>query len=764
MIHTRTPRRRLAAAVVAVLAATGTGLTAPAAAVGAPAAAPSAAPATATAPAVVPYPVGRADLVGAGTTGFMTWTLDDRGHHAVWTRYSDGRRQEPWPGDDLVTVAHASDVAVRVTPDEYVTLRDMTTDQDVLSFSSGVAGRDGRYVGAVGRTAFVKVPHASGGHDVHLLSRGDGGVLADRTVTGLPKDARDPVVRQGTSDTALLTYLTGTGAGARRHWATVDLATAALTKTAPLPGAPDRQPSIALSGGHVAWLESGAGGAATAVVTERGPATGTRRIALPAGVDSVGLAGDWLTYAQSRGYEERNPSPAYAVTARHLGNGTTRKLMDDMTLSAVAPDGALVVQGGTIDGGEGLYRIVPGTGGVPAVTRVASSGLSTKVTLLGHDVPKVVDLDRTGGRFTMVWRLSRSEVEMRVKIRNTRTGETLSDDVLPLDVPEYDPHAAPYTWEGRLAWNGTRDLWTGASDGPYTWEITAKPLNGIGPELRSSGSFTATRKPGLHDYDADGSPDVLSRDAAGRLWIGDTLFSPYADRLDQNPGLLVGGGWQVYDRIEAAGNLGGSAVSDVVARDRSGALWLYRGTGDGRAPLGGRTWIGGGWGTYDTFTGGSDLTGDGRPDLVAADRTGVLWLHPATGDTSAPFGARKRIGGGWGAYNQLTATGNIGGGTAGDLVARDKDGVLWLYLGRGDGTFAPRARIGGGWNAYGHLVGIGDADRDGRPDLYASRTDGNPANVVLYKGTGDWKQPFRPASTVSVYSTTGNDPARNLYL
>ncbi|WP_411077010.1 FG-GAP repeat domain-containing protein [Streptomyces sp. cmx-10-25] len=761
MIRTRTSRRRLAAAVVAVLAATGTGLTTPATATGAPAAAPSAV-ATA-APTVVPYPAGRVHLVGAGTTGFMTWTVDDRGPHAVWTRHSDGRRHEPWPGDDLVTVARASDVAVRVTRDEYVTLRDMTTDQDFLSFWSGVAGHDGRYAGAVGRTVLVKVPNASGGHDVHLLSRGDGGGLANRTVTGLPKDARDPLVREGTSDTALLTYLTGTGEGERRHWATVDLASAALTKTALLPGDPNGQPVLALSAKHVARLEFSARGAATAVVTERGSTTAPRRIALPLGVDSVGLVGDWLTYAQSRGYEERNPSPAYAVTARHLGNGTTRKLMDDMTLSAAAPGGALVVQGGTIDGGEGLYRIVPGTGGVPAVTRVASSGLSTRVTLLGHDIPKVVDLDRTGGRFTMVWRLSRSEVEMRVKIRNTRTGETLSDNVLPLNVPEYDPHAAPYTWEGQLTSGMTSDLYTGAPGGPYTWEITAKPLNGIGPELRSSGSFTVTRRPGLHDYDADGSPDVLSRDTAGRLWNGDAFFSRFGEQLDQAPGRLVGSGWQVYDRIEAGGNLGGTGVSDVVARDRSGVLWLYRGTGDAKAPLGGRTRIGGGWGTYDKLAGGSDLTGDGRPDLVAADRAGALWLHPATGNASAPFGARKRIGGGWGAYNQVAATGNIGGGTAGDLVARDRDGVLWLYLGKGDGTFAPRTRIGGGWGAYGHLVGIGDADRDGRPDLYVSSADGNYADVALHRGTGDWKRPFRSRSTVAAYMM-GDELDRNLYL
>ncbi|MGJ7420712.1 FG-GAP repeat domain-containing protein, partial [Streptomyces cinereoruber] len=105
--------------------------------------------------------------------------------------------------------------------------------------------------------------------------------------------------------------------------------------------------------------------------------------------------------------------------------------------------------------------------------------------------------------------------------------------------------------------------------------------------------------------------------------------------------------------------------------------------------------VGGGWQVYDRLAGGSDLNGDGRADLVATDKAGDLWLYKGTGNASAPFAARTKIGFGWGIYNQITAVGNIAGAAAGDLVARDKDGVLWLYLGKGDGTFAARTKIGG---------------------------------------------------------------------
>ncbi|MFD4152934.1 FG-GAP repeat domain-containing protein, partial [Streptomyces hydrogenans] len=201
--------------------------------------------------------------------------------------------------------------------------------------------------------------------------------------------------------------------------------------------------------------------------------------------------------------------------------------------------------------------------------------------------------------------------------------------------------------------------------------------------------------------------------------------------------------WQAYDRIEATGNIAGAAAPDLVARDRAGVLWLYLGKGDGTFTA--RRQIGGGWNAYAQLTSGSDLTGDGRPDLVATDRSGRLWLYRSTGSLSAPFAARRLIGtGGWQGYDRLAATGNLAGGPAGDLVARDRAGVLWLHLGKGDGTFTARTRIGGGWQGYDDLIGSGDVDRDGRPDLYVADVAYGNLSPGFYRGTGAWQTPFRP--------------------
>ncbi|MFB8047451.1 FG-GAP repeat domain-containing protein [Streptomyces hydrogenans] len=247
-----------------------------------------------------------------------------------------------------------------------------------------------------------------------------------------------------------------------------------------------------------------------------------------------------------------------------------------------------------------------------------------------------------------------------------------------------------------------------------------------------------------HDIDADGYPDLLGRDASGTLWRDSAA--------DGRPRASAGTGWQGYDKIEVVGDAivsdgSDNYAADVVARDAAGVLWLHQ--GDGKGGFLPRTRIGGGWQTYDRIAGGSDFTGDGRADLVGSDKTGALYLYEATGDIGYPYETRKKIGDGWGVYNQLTAVGDIGGAAGGDLVARDKDGLLWLYLGKGDGTFTARKPIGGGWQVYGQLTGAGDVNHDGRADLFAHESA--TGRVYLYTGTGDWHAPFAKKAVSDVH-------------
>ncbi|MFF8593011.1 FG-GAP-like repeat-containing protein [Streptomyces sp. NPDC015220] len=164
--------------------------------------------------------------------------------------------------------------------------------------------------------------------------------------------------------------------------------------------------------------------------------------------------------------------------------------------------------------------------------------------------------------------------------------------------------------------------------------------------------------------------------------------------------------WVVPAATSSPGpDLTGDGRPDLVARDNSGILWLYKGTGTATTPYATRTKIGGGWNTYNSLTSTGDLTGDGRSDLIARDNSGVLWLYKGTGTATTPYATRTKIGGGWNTYNALSGSGDLTGDGQPDLIARDNSGILWLYKGTGTATtpYATRTKIGGGWNTYNAL-------------------------------------------------------------
>ncbi|WP_030193854.1 VCBS repeat-containing protein [Streptomyces sp. NRRL S-87] len=153
--------------------------------------------------------------------------------------------------------------------------------------------------------------------------------------------------------------------------------------------------------------------------------------------------------------------------------------------------------------------------------------------------------------------------------------------------------------------------------------------------------------------------------------------------------------------VAGPGDLTGDGRGDLLSRDAFGLLFLHPGdgTGTGFTP---RVRVGAGWDAYDVLTGAGDVTGDGRPDLVARSG-GTLYLFPGTGSATAPFGARTTIGTGWSGYTRLASPGDLDGDGRADLVARDTAGSLYRYSATGRGgtaTFAARVLIGGGWNAY----------------------------------------------------------------
>ncbi|MFI1204620.1 FG-GAP-like repeat-containing protein [Streptomyces sp. BHT-5-2] len=180
------------------------------------------------------------------------------------------------------------------------------------------------------------------------------------------------------------------------------------------------------------------------------------------------------------------------------------------------------------------------------------------------------------------------------------------------------------------------------------------------------------------------------------------------------------------------GDMTGDGRPDMVAVDDAGRLRLYSGRGDGTFTGGHRVIGTGGWsGAAVTHRG--DYTGDGREDLIARIG-GELWLYPNNGDGT--LGARVRIGSGLPADSQIVSVGDLTGDGHPDLVA-GYDDKLWLYPGdpADKPHLKPRIQIGArGWAPM-TLTAPGDATGDGRPDLLVRES--TSGILWLYRGRPD---------------------------
>ncbi|MER6919726.1 FG-GAP repeat domain-containing protein [Streptomyces spiralis] len=220
---------------------------------------------------------------------------------------------------------------------------------------------------------------------------------------------------------------------------------------------------------------------------------------------------------------------------------------------------------------------------------------------------------------------------------------------------------------------------------PYQCNVS----HGVGTKM-----FTLASDTGL-----DNRPDMLAVCKDGVLTSG------------SDGQYTIGKGWGIYNTLVGPGDLTGDGKGDLLARDTSGYLYLYRSTTEQFPPsvpvFASRVKVGSGWGVYDRIVGAGDYTGDGRADIVARTSAGDLYLYAGTGSTSAPFKPRLKVGPGWQIYSKLAAIGDVDGDGRGDLLAADRSGNLYRYsstgVATGSGAFRARVLIGGGWNIYREL-------------------------------------------------------------
>ncbi|MFI8509850.1 peptidoglycan DD-metalloendopeptidase family protein [Streptomyces sp. NPDC085460] len=127
-----------------------------------------------------------------------------------------------------------------------------------------------------------------------------------------------------------------------------------------------------------------------------------------------------------------------------------------------------------------------------------------------------------------------------------------------------------------------------------------------------------------------------------------------------------------------------------------------------------------------------DINRTGVADYLARDADGDLFAYMGKGDGT--FTGATKIGWGWDKYDMVIGAGDINNTGNPDVLARDKSGNLFAYMGKGDGTFTGATKIGGGWNKYDLIVGVGDINNTGVADIIARDANGD---LWAHMGVGD---------------------------
>ncbi|MEU9960199.1 trypsin-like serine protease [Streptomyces sp. NPDC050982] len=261
--------------------------------------------------------------------------------------------------------------------------------------------------------------------------------------------------------------------------------------------------------------------------------------------------------------------------------------------------------------------------------------------------------------------------------------------------------------------------------GIVSWGVAGCTGKGAYPVFTKVSSYAWAAQPRVDDTDLtyDGRADLLARTPSGGLFQQNSNGTSLAQRAYQ------GNGWQTATWVLQA-DLDRDFYQDLIVRDKTDGK-LYRSYMDHAA--GDWTWmqISSVWGGYKSYAIPGDMTGDARPDLLAVDADGSVYLYPGRGNGQF-YGKVKVVSGSW-KNVKIFGHGDLSGDGKPDLLVRSTDGTLWLYRGTGKEKTPWSARIKArtGWN-FTSYVSNGDVTGDGVADIMARDSGGT---LWLYRGT-----------------------------
>ncbi len=238
----------------------------------------------------------------------------------------------------------------------------------------------------------------------------------------------------------------------------------------------------------------------------------------------------------------------------------------------------------------------------------------------------------------------------------------------------------------------------------------------IEPRLRSISDLinttTGSTTPDVIDFaDWDGAATPGNPGIPDADWASHERIHQYSGGVDQTFGGYTINVDQDYLDLQGSfsapeggvlGDVSGDGRPDILAIAKDGDLLAYPNTGGAATgTFGTPTQVGAGWNGY-TIVAAADLYGVGRPGLLAIAPAGTLFYYPNTGGTATgTFGQPAQVGSGWNGWTVDSA--DINGDGKPDLLAVDSAGTLFYYPNTGGtatGTFGQPAQVGSGWNGW----------------------------------------------------------------
>ncbi len=266
---------------------------------------------------------------------------------------------------------------------------------------------------------------------------------------------------------------------------------------------------------------------------------------------------------------------------------------------------------------------------------------------------------------------------------------------------------------GDISHDGPADLLVRARKTGDSYVLPGRGDGTFGRALGPISRFAGATHIAVGDMAGNSAADVVAVDGGQvAAWVnpgGFDLGSPIDTRAD-----LSGA-----DRILVAGDWDRDGYGDVVTRQRSGNLVLWRGNGHGRLTR--STVLAKGFDTVGKLTAVGDMTGDGYPDLIGQPRNGVMRVYPGKGlaglKKSYPiYGAIS--------YGTPIGVGRWDGDGAPDSLLR-QGSTLTVLHGNGPGGLHAPSKVKADLSPYDWTLGVSDLQLTGHPDL-----------IVRQKGTG----------------------------